>query len=209
MTKVPIVAIGARVRTQGVRADSITPKVQPAIGLVHRVLRDATRIDHAQIDRMLLPFDLSKAEDYRIFLNIHFASLATLQADWRQQDRKDFEEMLHCVQVDLKTLGSESTAPLMPPRPATSPSQGLGIAYVVRGSRLGAAVLRRSVVGKLPTSYLDLVPGLPWKDFLRELESVTHDPNGMAEAIRAARSTFSTFAAEFTRLHGVIPTSPL
>src|SRR5271170_2273012 len=146
MTQVPVEALGGLVRTNGVRKGSATPKVKPAVGAVHCALRAATRNDHALIDRMLLPFDLSSAEDYRTFLNIHFATLVTLQAVWRPQDSEDFEEMLHCVQLDLRTLGRTVAAPPMPPRAPAGPSKGLGIAYVVRGSRLGAAVLRRGVI---------------------------------------------------------------
>jgi heme oxygenase len=177
--------------------------------MMHRTLRAATRDDHALIDRMLLRFDLNRAEDYGIFLNIHFAALVTFQADWRLQDDEDFARMLRCLQADLETLGYTTTASQVPSRGPTSPSAGLGIGYVVRGSRLGAAVLRRGVVGELPTSYLDFVPALSWAAFLLELESIADDPTGRNEATRAARSTFNAFATEFTRLQSIVSMPPL
>jgi len=196
MTQVPIESMYGSVRAKDLRP--ARPRATTKIGSVHQALRAATRDDHASIDRMLLSFDLSKAEDYRIFLSIHAAALVTIQTDWRLQDSDDFERMLRCVRADLKTLGCAVTTPPSSPRPS-SLAKGLGIAYVVRGSRLGAAVLRRGVVGNLPTSYLDFVPSLSWALFLTELEPLADDPNGKDEAIGAARGIFNTFVTEFTR----------
>jgi heme oxygenase len=187
----------------------VVPIAKPTIGSVHRALRGATRNDHASIDRMLLRFDLNRVEDYRNFLNIHFSSLVTLRAHWRLQDGDDFARMLGCLEADLETLGCNAPAlPILSASPR-SPSAGLGIGYVVRGSRLGAAVLRRGVVGDLPTSYLDFVPGLSWAGFLIQLEFIAGDPNDMNEATRAAISTFGTFAAEFKRFEDQSPTPSL
>jgi heme oxygenase len=209
MTQVTITAMGGAVRAKSFPKDPAPPIAKPSIGIVHRTLRGATRNDHASIDRMLLRFDLNRAEDYRMFLNIHFASLVTFRADWRLQDGEDFARMLGCVQADLETLGSKAPVlPTLSPTP-TNPAKGLGIGYVVRGSRLGAAVLRRGIVGELPTSYLDLIPTLSWEGFLIQLESIADDPNGRDEATRAATSTFHSFAAEFKRFEDLRSASPL
>jgi heme oxygenase (biliverdin-IX-beta and delta-forming) len=181
---------------------SETTRIENAkIGTVHRVLRTATRDDHASIDRTLLRFDLHRAEDYRTFLCAHFAALASLQAEWRLQDDEDFAHMLGCLKLDLTTLGY-TTVPPIPPRTPSNAPRGLGIAYVVRGSRLGAAVLRRRIAAEHSTTYLDFIPALSWAEFLPELESIADDPTCRDEAIRAARNTFRTFATEFTRLAG-------
>jgi heme oxygenase len=174
---------------------------------MHRVLRAATRDDHASIDRTLLRFDLHRAEDYRIFLCAHFAALASLQAVWRREDEEDFAHMLGCLDLDLTTLGY-ATVPSSPPRTPSNAPGGLGIAYVVRGSRLGAAVLRRRVAAEHSTAYLDFIPALSWAEFLPELESVADDPNGRDEAVRAAHNAFLTFAAEFARLAGDVIAVP-
>jgi heme oxygenase len=208
MTEVPIEALRGLVGAKEVQCGAATPKAKPVIGIVHRALRAATRNDHAWIDRMLLPFNLNRTEDYRTFLNIHFAALVTLQADWRLQDCEDFERMLRCVQGDLDTLGCTTIASQIPHNTPVSAPKGLGIAYVVRGSRLGAAVLRRAIVSDLPTSYLDFVPALSWAEFLVELESIAGDTGGRDDATRSARRTFNAFATEFKRLHGETATQP-
>jgi heme oxygenase len=206
MTEVHLKAMRGAVRAKEGHKRSASPRIKTAIGRVRRALRAATRDDHALVDRMLLALNLNRPEDYRIFLNIHFAALLTLRMDWRPQDSEDFEQMLRCLQADLETLGSPTTATSIPASVSASPSNGLGIAYVVRGSRWGAAALRRGVAGTLSTSYLDFVPALSWVEFLAQLESIADDPNGTDEAIRAARRTFNAFATEFNRVNGVIVT---
>lgn len=176
-------------------------------GSVHAALRVATRGDHASIDRMLLPLDLSQADEYRMFLKLHFAALVFLRTDWRPQDGEDFAGLLQSLRADLKTLGCATTVPPMLSRTPTSSFQGLGISYVVRGSRLGAAVLRRGVAAEFPTAYLDFVPRLSWASFLSELESISNDADGRDQVTRAAQSTFGIFAAEFTRLQDAVSTT--
>jgi heme oxygenase len=206
MNPVPVEAAGGSV---GAKEAPAAPKAKRVVGVVHRTLRAATRDDHASIDRMLLPFNLNKVEDYRVFLNIHFGALAALQADWRLEDSEDFDRLLRCARVDLEILGCTTTKALSTlSRTPLSTAKGLGIAYVVRGSRLGAAVLRRGVGGKLPTSYLDFVPALSWTEFLVQLESIADDPAGRDDAVRAARGAFEIYSTEFTRLQGGIHAVP-
>jgi heme oxygenase (biliverdin-IX-beta and delta-forming) len=206
MTEVLLKRVPGTVLAEEGHQRSASPRIKTVIGRVHRELRAATRNDHALIDRMLLKFDLRRAENYRVFLNIHFAALLTLRIDWRPQDSEDFEQMLRSLQADLETLGIPSTTMPIPASGRANPGSGLGIAYVIRGSRLGAAFLRRGVVGTLSTSYLDFVPALSWAEFLGQLESIADDPNGTDEAIRAARCAFNAFATEFNRVHRVITT---
>ena len=206
MTQDPTRAVSEPVHAQQTPKVPTPRKVKPPVGAVHRLLRTATREDHASIDRMLLRFDLNRLEDYRIFLTIHLAALSALQAEWRPEDDADFSRMLDCLRADLKALGwTTATPPASGHAPVSAP-RGLGIAYVIRGSRLGGAVLRRDIVGALPTAYLDFAPTLGWTKFLAELESIADLPNAKQEAARAARDTFSAFAAEYSRLQGAIPT---
>lgn len=206
MTQDPKRAVSEPVHAQQTSKVPTPRKVKAPVGAVHRLLRTATREDHASIDRMLLRFDLNRLEDYRIFLTIHLTALSALQAEWRPEDVADFSRMLDCLGADLKALGWTTTTPPASGNGPASAARGLGIAYVIRGSRLGGAVLRRDIVGALPTSYLDFAPTLAWTKFLAELESIADIPNARQEAARAARDTFSAFAAEYSRLQGAIPT---
>jgi heme oxygenase len=202
MTEGLLKALSGGVRA-GAHQHPASQRMTAATGSVHRLLRAATRSDHAFIDRMLLTLDMKRLEDYRAFLTIHFESLLALRGNWRPQDNDDFEGMIRCLHTDLEILGAPRSALPISTCTPSSPSAGLGIAYVIRGSRLGAAVLRRGVAKTFSTSYLDFVPTLSWSEFLGQLEFAADDPNGANEAIFAACSTFNVFVAEFNRVNGV------
>jgi heme oxygenase len=203
MTEGPQKAPNGAVCAEDGENRSSAPRLKPVIGRLHRALRAATGNEHALIDRMLLPFDLRRPEDYRILLNIHYEALLALTGAWRQQDSEDFGKMLRCLDTDLGTFAApRNGVPVQPCRPVST-GAGLGVAYVIRGSRLGAAVLRRGVAHAFSTSYLDYVPTLSWTEFLVQLDSAAADLNDTEEAILAARHTFNVFVAEFHRLTGL------
>jgi heme oxygenase len=172
-------------------------KTKSTPGPVHRALRAATWNHHALIDRMLLEFDLTLPGDYCLFLNIQFSALQILERTWRLEDRADFGAMHRCLLRDLTVLGELKTILPIASYSQESHSDGLGIAYVIRGSRLGAEVLRRRIPRGAPTEYLDLAPALAWQQFLVQLESAATQPGGIDGAVHAARRTFDTFITEF------------
>ena len=172
------------------------------IGTVHRILRNGTRNHHARIDGMLLSLDLAQPQDYELFLSIHAESLQALDGAWRGEDGNDFQAMLRSLSNDLATLGSATTPKSIAVCTPASLGAGLGVAYVIRGSRLGAAMLRRRVPAGMPTSYLDFAPTLSWRDFLGELEILAGDPAATQAAILAARSTFAVFVCVSNQRQG-------
>lgn len=187
---------------------TVARNVNHVIGAVHRALRFATRNDHAAIDRMLLAFDLGTAEDYRAFLTVHFDALLAHKEKWRAEDSADFGHMQYCLESDLKSLGVEVAPIIAASGNPVNPDHALGIAYVIRGSRLGAAVLRHNVGCTLATSYLDFVPAISWKEFLAQLESIAEDRSRIEAACRAARDAFAAFVTEFIRANRLITKPP-
>ena len=199
MSEAHLKAPNGAVRAEEDDNRSASPRLKPVIGRLHRALRAATLNDHALIDRMLLPLNLKRPEDYRVFLNVHFEALLALKGAWRAQDSEDFEKMLHCLDADLGTLGApRNPMPVRTCRPASIVA-GLGVAVCHPRLAVGSGRLRRRVAEALTTSYLDFVPALSWAEFLVQLDSTAADANGTDEAILAARSTFNEFAAEFRR----------
>jgi heme oxygenase len=171
-------------------------------GVMHRALRAATRSDHVLLDRLILRFDLTRRDHYGLFLHLHYSALRNLEADWLAEDQPDFSAMLRCVQSDLNTLRI-ATPPLSPSgRAALHAYNRFGVAYVLRGSRLGAPFLRRRVPRQYPTAYLDFMPALSWTQFLVQLES-SSDPRRAGhdhEIVRGARITFEIFISVFNRV---------
>jgi heme oxygenase len=149
------------------------------------------------LDHMMLRVDLGRTDDYGLFLNMHYAALQDLKADWREEDRDDFSLMMRCLQNDLHVLGLTAPRGAAATRaPSTAPSR-LGAAYVIRGSRLGAAFLRKRVPAELIASYLDFSPALTWPNFLLQLDHASSAAGWDAndEVIRGAQATFGVFSA--------------
>jgi heme oxygenase len=159
------------------------------------------------IDRMILRFDLSRADDYGVFLHIHYCALQDLKEDWRAEDRGDFGLMMRCLQQDLRDLGR--VEPVLPAatRAPLSAENRLGAAYVVRGSRLGAAFLRQRVPATMAASYLDCRPVLTWPQFLVQLDHASSMPGWDAndEVVRGAQAMFGIFSARLSEALAVAP----
>jgi heme oxygenase len=171
-------------------------------GVLHRALRAATRSDDVLLDRLVLRFDLTRRDHYGLFLHLNYSALRNLEADWSAEDQTDFAAMLRCVQSDLHTLRI-ALPPLSPSgRAPLHAHNRLGVAYVLRGSRLGAAFLRRRVPRQYPTAYLDFVPTLSWPQFLVQLETPSDPPRAghEHEIVRGARITFEILISVFNRV---------
>jgi heme oxygenase (biliverdin-IX-beta and delta-forming) len=207
MTKGHIQALPGAIRAQAGHQPASAPRVK-ANGTVRRMLRTATRNDHALIDGMLLPLDLAKSQDYGQFLAIHAESLQAVAGIWRDEDSKDFQAMLGFLRSDLAALGLPTGARCIHACIPANRGAGLGVAYVIRGSRLGAAFLRKSVPASMPSSYLDFAPTLSWSDFLDQLELLADDPAATQAALLAARSTFAVFLGASSRGQELSGASP-
>jgi heme oxygenase len=92
-------------------------------GHLHRALRAATRSDHVAVDGSVFRLDLSSREDYGRFLRVHHAAVQSLEADWRDEDRRDFSALLRCAQEDLKALKTSVIALHSSSRPPLLASQ--------------------------------------------------------------------------------------
>lgn len=171
------------------------------LGTLHRALRAATRSDHMEVDRMIGQLDLTRREDYGRLLSIHHAALQDLKSEWRPEDREDFRAMSRRLQNDLRVLGFPTANSQSLSRAPLVPGSQLGIAYVIRGSRLGAAVLRPRVPLDFAASYLDFVPALSWIEFLGQLQDASRIEEAQTRiaAIRGAKITFELFSRLLTQ----------
>jgi heme oxygenase len=180
---------------------NIVPLSRDPLSNLHRSLRAATRSDHLGVDRLIGQLDLTRQDGYGRLLSIHHAVLQDLKSEWRPEDRDDFRAMSRRLQNDLRVLGfPAANARSMSPILFTEGNQ-LGIAYVIRGSRLGASVLRSRIPPQFSASYLDFVPTLSWIQFLTQLQSVSRaDEAGATDAaIRGAKITFDLFSRLLTQ----------
>ena len=172
------------------------------LSALHRSLRAATRSDHMEVDGLIGRLDLTRREGYGCLLSIHHAVLQNLKSEWRPEDRDDFRAMSRRSQNDLRLLGLPTATPTPPSMTRDPLSQGsqLGIAYVIRGSRLGANVLRPRIPSQFSASYFDFVPTLSWIQFLAQMQSFSNESGAETSdaTIQGAKITFDLFSRLLT-----------
>jgi heme oxygenase len=192
-------SIPAHENSRSVRHQPVNDMAQlsrDSFDTLHLSLRAATRSDHTVVDRLVTRLDFSRSEDYGRFLSIHHAVLQNLKAQWRPEDHDDFAAMSRRLQNDMLALDFPAAHPeSMSPIPK-SEGDSLGIAYVIRGSRLGSTVLRPRIGSRFSTAYFDFAPAVSWADFLAQLRSKSWNPNSeeSSAAIRGAKMTFEMFS---------------
>lgn len=168
----------------------------------HATLRAATRAAHDRVDAGFAKLNLGDRADYRIFLRRHAAAFLPAEealtsagadrivAGWSSHRRGP------ALLADLAELGIEVPAFTLAPS-YQGDARILGGTYVLEGSRLGGAILRRSVAPGLPRRFLDSVqPPGRWRAFLADLDLRLSDRNSLDLATQAALRTFALFDAE-------------
>ncbi|MDY6922686.1 MAG: biliverdin-producing heme oxygenase [Pseudomonadota bacterium] len=161
-------------------------------------LRDRTAAAHARVDSLYSRFDLADAEGYAGFLTAQARAFPAVEAsltgagaagiipDWRDRLRTD------ALMRDLAATGAPSPA-LLPPPAYSSEAEILGGAYVLEGSRLGGALLRRSAPEGWPTAFMDASDPRLWRAFVTLLDQRLTRQTDLDQAISAALATFAVF----------------
>ncbi len=163
------------------------------------MLRVATRAAHDRVDALFSGFDLARPADYRRFLlaqaaaflpverALDGAGVADLFPDWPARRRSP------ALVADCDALGLAAPAPLAAPG-FDSPAEIVGAAYVLEGSRLGGAMLARSVGAGLPHAFLAASPvGGQWRAFLGQLEQLLTSDVQRSQAVKGATQVFDVF----------------
>ena len=162
-------------------------------------LKAATSDAHDRVDAAFAAHDLSDAASYGDFLQRHAAALGPLEQALADAGAgaliPDFDEHRRAPLLadDLRLLGLTAPPPLPAPRFA-SDEQAIGGLYVLEGSRLGGAVLRRGVLAGLPRAFLS-APQSPgrWAGFVASLDQLLYSRQRLDAAIAAAIDSFGLF----------------
>ncbi|OWV79341.1 heme oxygenase [Rhizobium sp. R635] len=160
------------------------------------VLRAQTADCHAEVDKLFGTFDLSITGQYRTFLRAHArvvpsiehaleaAGIVRLLSDW--PERKRTQQLF----ADIRELG-DRLPELLPPPALHGEAALWGTLYVLEGSKLGGALLARSVPDHLPSRYLTpQAPKGAMRTFMDRLDASGVDDSA---AISAARGIFDLF----------------
>ncbi len=158
------------------------------------------------MDRLAEGFDFARPAGYAAFLQGHAAALPALEhaleaggvedvlPDWPLRRRTD------ALRGDLAALGAAPPAAVDIGQ-LEGRAEMVGVLYVLEGSRLGGAVLRRRLMAvqpAAPAAYLSHGTGLPlWRSFLDWLSADPLAGADAAAALTAAREAFRAFEAGF------------
>lgn len=160
----------------------------------HLHLRGETRLDHERTDRAFGRFDLADADAYGAFLTAHARVLPPIEAVLNDYALFPFSSRTGALRDDLAALGKPFPEPAAVAPPANA-AAAWGMLYVVEGSRLGGAMLARTVGQGLPHFYLDArhAPG-GWRRFCDALDAAAEGDIWLGQATEAARATFGLYA---------------
>jgi heme oxygenase (biliverdin-IX-beta and delta-forming) len=164
------------------------------------VLKAETRVHHERVDAIFSCLDLSDPGQYRRFLAAQAGPFLAVEAaldrsglegavpDWPARRRSAL------LRADLEDLGLAIVADPLPQLDETA-SQ-LGALYVLEGSRLGGAVLKRHVPASSPCRFLNAVPPKgSWARLLEILEEHLYGTERIGLAVEAAKAVFARFEA--------------
>ena len=172
-------------------------------------LRSSTAESHARLDALFSTFDLADPLDYGLFLQAQASAFVPMEealdaggaarvvADWPARRRAP------ALSADLEALGLPMPPPVAVPELPTEAAI-LGALYVLEGSRLGGALLVRSVPEGLPKTFL--TPGNPaaWRAFVTLLDQRLSSGAALAQASDAAASAFNAFALSASQVLGPV-----
>lgn len=155
-------------------------------------VRMETASDHKRTEESFAEALSALPESYGQYLQIHAAAFPAVgRALETAFAWAPWQERWIDLQEDLRRLGVSKPSPL-DVNPAASPAEALGMAYVLEGSRMGSAIILRSIPEALPTAYLrggsNVAPWHKVKGMLTEA-----DPRDCQGVVTGARTAFAAF----------------
>lgn len=166
-------------------------------------LRGATRAAHEQVDAAFGRFAMDSVAGYRAFLIAHARALPTAEAVMRTLPfARTLAPRTPLLAADLGEMGVAMPPPLPLPDPAAGDgaARAWGTLYVVEGSRLGGALLAKSVPAGMPARYLNAVHAAgQWRAIRAAIDAADVDRTAM---VRAALACFDLYARGATMTAG-------
>lgn len=178
-------------------ADSTTiPVDSTSLGVpttVGQLLRLNTRDHHAAVDQAFGSFGLDTETGYTRFLQAHSRILPVAERTL------DPTQLLDCWQPraallldDLADMGVSQLPDIAFSVPDDAAFRW-GAVYVLEGSRLGGAVLKRRIPAGLPSRFLSAAPAAPWQATLKALDRADEGSVWRGKALCGAQAMFAAY----------------
>jgi heme oxygenase len=171
---------------------------------LHEALRHATRASHEALDASFGSLDMMEEADFRRFLAAHFIGVVPLFPLYRAFVTEelgiaapDFPEMLR---ADL--AGLESSSAVLPAIALPQPVDPVGVTYVLAGSRLGLAMIRKrgywAREGGQASAYMEDGDGIAvWRALTAWMADQTPAPKALDDISASATLAFDVFRQAF------------
>ena len=173
-----------------------------------QALRSATAGHHDRVDALFSAFDLSSPDGYCAFLTaqaepflsteaaLERGGIAQLVSDWpeRKRARLIFADLADVCSCESRNPSTTEISSVLLLSQEHSEAALLGALYVLEGSRLGGAFLKRAVPDHFPTRFLS-APQSPgnWRKLLEMLDGLLYEPARIEAAVGTARAVFECF----------------
>lgn len=145
-------------------------------------------------------YTLADPAGYRAFLTAHARIVPALEA-WLDAHQPETLKGWQAVRRGPALLADLAALDVPPPPTAeinldSDIASVCGATYVLEGSRMGGALLARSVAPQLPRAYLGYPTQVAlWRAFATELDRLLPDEAATARAGTAALAVFNLFRA--------------
>lgn len=166
---------------------------------VRDALKRVTRDVHDRLDASLSSYRLDDRDDYRAFLIAQAAAFLPIERALSEAGAAQlvpgWAATLRSPSLldDLAALGASDIREVVPPSYAGE-EEVLGGIYVLEGSRMGAAVLARTIPAGFPRRFLSMRPPPGhWAGIVATLERILCSSVGVNIATAAAQRTFACF----------------
>ena len=153
------------------------------------------------MDLLFSRFELGREDDYRRFLLAQAAAFlpieealdrsgaAELVPDWKERKRGNL------LRADLEALEASEPHALEAPK-LTDDAAKLGAIYVLEGSRLGGAIMKRHLPDIAPRAFLSAPQSQgSWRKLLEMLDMFLYRSDQLDAAVGTAKAVFQTFEA--------------
>ncbi len=178
----------------GFPVPSVDPQQTAAPDGVRALLRAATRDQHAAVDGAFGSFGLDTPEGYRRFLRVHARILPIAESRLALGEILDgWVGRTSALLADLTALGIEIPEAITLDLPRGDGARW-GAVYVLEGSRLGGAMIRKSLDAGWPAAFLSAQhPPGGWQRIVDALEHADGGTAWRSDAISGARAMFEAY----------------